>query len=82
MLPVKRYFCGGVNEERRKTNKKAGMELLYRILGYIKQLVMASICGVVDCESDTFQLKDNIDECRLVSKFVFFFISKVEALMN
>lgn len=36
MLTVRWYFYGGVNEERRKTEKKAGMELLYRILGYYK----------------------------------------------
>ena len=39
----------------------------------IKQLVMANICGVMDCKSDTFQLKDSIDKGRLVSKIIIFF---------
>lgn len=35
ILPVRSYFYGGVNEERRKTvKKKTGMEELYGILGY------------------------------------------------
>lgn len=34
MLPLRWYFYGGVNEERRKTVKKTGMEELYGILGY------------------------------------------------
>lgn len=69
------YFYGGVNEERKNTEKKAGMELmelLYRILVIIKQLVMENICGVMDYESDTFQLKGSIDKGRLVSKVGFF----------
>lgn len=36
----------------------------------IKQLVITNICGVMDYESDTFQLKDSIDKGRLVSMII------------
>lgn len=42
----------------------------------IKQLVMTSICGAMDYESDTFQLKDSVDKDRLVNEICFLFQSR------
>lgn len=37
---------------------------------------MANICGAMDYESATFQLKDSIDKGRLVSKIITFYFRR------
>lgn len=77
MLPVRWYFYGRVNEERRKTG------ILFRsCMGswVIKQVPMANICGGVDYESVTFQLKGSVSEEKLLSKIFFMIYLKGRSL--
>lgn len=68
MPPVRWYFYGGVKGKRRKTEKKAGMELLYRALGYCETAGHDKYLRVMYYKSDPFQLKDSVGKGKLISK--------------
>lgn len=75
MLPARWYFYGGVNEKRRKIEKKGRMELLYGILVYYKTAGHDKYLWVMDRESDIFQLKGSIDTGKLESKILLLFFN-------